>query len=116
MEFEGNMSKNCLQEILESAGYSVQSYSGRGMYGKNCLGVDVSNLGKLFADVLKELDLLGENGGGELEDDSQAAAIEDLATAFEEMRTDSLGRGMIVYFPEIDFDGGDEEEADDDSE
>lgn len=85
-----------LQGILESTVDGVQSYSGRGMYGRSCLGVETDDLGDLFAAVLEEL---------EGEEDTQ-----DVQLAFKSMRTDSMGRGTIVYFPAIPFVGDDDEE------
>lgn len=82
--------KHKLQEILERNGVEgVQSYSGRGMYGKTCLGVSVDSLGAFFATVLKCV-----RG----EDDTQA-----IQKAFAGMATDSMGRGVVVYFPSVHF-------------
>lgn len=85
--------KTRLQEIFEENGENVRSYSGRGMYGKRCLGVALTEgacLGGLFASVLGCLN----------EDDLSDIC---LLEAFEDMQVDSLGKGSIVYFPRIDF-------------
>lgn len=87
--------KSRLQDVLESTIDGVRSYSGRGMYGRSCLGVETDDLGDLFAAVLEEL---------EGEEDTQ-----DVQPAFKSMRTDSMGRGTIVYFPSVPFVGDDDE-------
>mgnify|MGYP001580644674 CR=1 FL=1 len=82
------MSKRTLQEILTDAGHEPSAYSGRGMCGETCLSVTADNLGALFADVLEILD---------------AEENEIAAHAFRGMRTDSLGRSTVVYFPRVAF-------------
>lgn len=91
----GKPKKSRLQDILESTVDGVRSYSGRGMYGRSCLGVETDDLGDLFAAVLEEL---------EGEEDTQ-----DVQLAFKSMRTDALGRGTIVYFPAVAYDDDDDE-------
>ena len=58
--------------IIENAGYEPRSYSGRGMYGKYCLGVD-----------LPEISGLVRLGGVPLP------------------TTDSMGKGIIAYWPRV---------------
>ena len=65
---------------LESAGYTWRRYSGRGMYGKECVGVTLSDDGELFD--------LGRTVG----------AIEAECNPGH-VRTDNMGRGIIVYWP-----------------
>jgi hypothetical protein len=66
-----------LIELLEnSLGLRPRSYSGRGMMGKECVGVSIHHL--------DELDGLHWEG----------------------KRTDSLGRGLIVYWPSMPWPAG----------
>ena len=81
-----DMSK--LQEILEMGEHEPRSYSGRAMYGRSCLGVECSDVGELFAEVLESAD----------EDD-----LRELAETFRTMRTDSMGLDIIVYFPGTEY-------------
>jgi hypothetical protein len=79
------------QQILEAAGYETSAYSGRGMQGRECLGVDLPagadrDLGRMLAEVI------GAMGPGE---------NDIVAGAFRRMRTDALGCGSVVYFPGI---------------
>lgn len=97
---------NKIAQILEDEGsYSIRSYSGRGMYGKSCIGFDVGNT----SDMLKIILILAANTDEE--------GIEDwLFDLAENARTDSMGMGQIIYFPKYppatNIEDDDEEEDD----
>lgn len=78
------------QFVSENTQYSLyEGYSGRGMFGKKCLGVVVRS-GDLFMDFLIELTkYLDEQG------------IEDMDCELESASYDDLGKDTIVYFPRI---------------
>jgi hypothetical protein len=101
------------QEIIEDAGYSPRSYSGRGMYGKECLGAELtsqSKIGRFISDVLNHIDI-GE-------EDAPDDELQVVAEAFRSMQWDSLGLGMIVYFEWVEYkdEYGDEDDYDDDDD
>lgn len=83
-----------LLEMIEVAPEHDQSirlqYSGRGMYGITCIGISGNNPMAFFIDCAKEL--------LERSSDPAETALEyfDLLS---EHRTDSMGRGTILYFP-----------------
>lgn len=82
----------------------VRDYSGRGMYGKRCLAIEVArgNVLELAADLMEEVH----------EDNIQA-----LADVFRNARTDSLGLDEIVYFPEVEWQAEwDEDNSEDDED
>lgn len=83
-------------------------YSGRGMYGKQCVGVDIDRLSDL---VLAFVVVAGRAGYND--DDKDIEAIADLAKGF---LTDTMGRGMIVYWPNVAWEGGNEEPSDTDED
>jgi hypothetical protein len=85
-----------LQEMFEDAGLRCRSYSGRGMYGERCLGVESENVGELLCAVAV---------GG-------AAAVEHAHT-LSKAHQDSMGRGMIIYFPDVPFVGAERDDSDD---
>jgi hypothetical protein len=58
---------------IQSAGFEARAYSGRGMYGKYCVGCDVG------------------------EYDELPYALTSVAG----YHTDSMGRGTILYWPHI---------------
>ena len=91
------MEKHSLQEILDDNNYNTRAYSGRGMYGRACLGVAVDNVGRLLSGIVHEVN-----------DDNR----EEIAEAFRGMAMDSLGLGTIVYFPEVTYVSDDDYEQD----
>lgn len=96
-----------LRDLIEEAGYETRSYSGRCMYGATCLGVELEDrLGDFFASLLDAIANLQE------EDRDEAL---DLAHEFRSMKTDSMGRGMIVYFESVPY-VADADVEDDDEE
>lgn len=86
-----------IQQILEAAGYETSAYSGRSMYGEECLSVTVERSPfKLFSDVL---DVLSEENDVDVINEEIGA----VSKAFKEAREDSLGRSTVVHFPRIAF-------------
>ena len=72
-----------LIDAAHEAEVRMHAYSGRGMFGARCLGVEVNNFGQAAEFFV-------------------ALAQEDTDLAWRlsrSLRTDDLGRGMIVYFP-----------------
>lgn len=68
-----------LEDVMYSSGnveFTMRSYSGRGMYGKSCVGIVVSDLSEVFK--------LGQ----ELSE-----------YHFPTLKSDSMGLDMIVYWP-----------------
>lgn len=80
---------NKIQEILENSGFDVRSYSGRAMYGKSCLGVEVDNLGEFISILLESV---------QGEEDTR-----DLQEAFLNLKQDQMGHGIVLYFPDVEF-------------
>lgn len=78
------------QKWLEENCYETRAYSGRGMYGKECLAVTVSDVSAMWtmAMMLQE-DLIED---------------EDLDfTGPFPPRYDSMGLGVILYWPSIPY-------------
>lgn len=46
------MKQKEIKELFESAGYEPGSYSGRGMYDRNCFGVLVEDPGSVIPDII----------------------------------------------------------------
>lgn len=85
-----NELQKALIEADETIGNGVakpyDGYSGRGMYGKETAGVVVNDLSDLLVLVAQAaVDLPGDFGP------------EDFVEEVSRLRTDSLGRQMIVY-------------------
>lgn len=90
-----------LINAISDAGYEPRSYSGRGMYGRSCVGVDVdrgTSAFSLAAQIIASSD-----------DPAQMAdSLSDLR-----VNEDSMGLGGIVYFPNVPWVEEDEDDEED---
>jgi hypothetical protein len=92
-------------ELLEELANEVQgearaSYSGRGMYGRSCVGIVIDSESDLLA--------LGVAISELVED------YEDKQTLVNSVKTDSMGRGLIAYWTGVTCeDAPDEDEEED---
>jgi hypothetical protein len=96
-------------EFLRAESFAIRSYSGRAMFGKNCVGLvvgpdrNITSESDFFATILEQL-----NSGTYSEDEIYDMTPE-IARAIRGMRTDGMGRDdIILYFPRIEWDGGEE--------
>lgn len=80
-----------LIKTITRADFTVRSYSGRGMYGTQCLGFEVDEYVSLLQVAADLIDSVSEDN------------MEALAQVLRESRTDSMGRGQIVYFPHVEW-------------
>ena len=87
------MDSERLVEILEGAGAEVRSYSGRGMYGAQCVAFTVEAEQSLLG-VVAEVVAANAETGLEFE----------IARLFKAAKIDSMGLGTIVYFPSVKWD------------
>jgi hypothetical protein len=77
------MDSQQIVEALENAGYEPHAYSGRGMYGRQCVAVDVEYLGDGFA--------LGFALGA---DHQASPGTPD---------SDAMGKGFVLYWPNLEW-------------
>lgn len=78
------------QFVSENTQYSLyEGYSGRGMFGKKCLGVVIRSGDSFMAFLIALTKYLDEQG------------IEDMDCELESASYDDLGKDTIVYFPRI---------------
>jgi hypothetical protein len=68
-----------LQKKLEAAGIKTRSYSGRGMFGAECLAATAKRVEDVYAVIP--------------------------ASAIRGARTDSMGFDVVVYWPGVAFGG-----------
>jgi hypothetical protein len=90
-------------DAIRDAGYAVRKYSGRFMYGECCVGLIVPRDDSPFSAgvaVSRELNAV--------------AALNDVAFALPDSRTDSMGLDAIVYFPSMAWPDGVDDDDDDD--
>ena len=103
-----------VKALREHLNYEPRSYSGRGMFGKKCLGVVCNNPTNV---VLELISFFAENVSGQ----SAKETCEDVVELCEMLRgssQDSMGHDTIIYWPNIEWkDEWDEfEGSDDDSD
>lgn len=92
------MDFNTLIEIIEEAGYTPYSYSGRGMYGDRCVGFTTD--GPLLATIATIINEVAYIHGHETED-----KIFEFAAVLKYAATDNMGLSTVVYFPRVTWEG-----------
>lgn len=97
-----------LQEIVEDAGFETQSYSGRGMYGKKCLSFNLES-GENEFDVFLSI---SESIQSYVESHDDGLELEDITPHFMGAKSDSMGLGIVIYFPEIEWEEIEDQEED----
>ncbi len=80
-----------LIELCDNADIAYRTYSGRGMYGKQCFAVESDN-GP--SDVILEIIHAAVQS-----DDFSKSELIDLLETLGDARTDSMGLGIVVYWP-----------------
>ena len=100
------------KEAIEDAGYQTRSYSGRGMYGSFCLGFETSRYQSPIQATAEIIGNLAETC--QFDDDLE---LSDFLEFFGDVKEDSMGLGMIIYFPYISWrEDWNEEESEEDDE
>jgi hypothetical protein len=91
-----------LQRLIEFLEYKTTAYSGRFMYGEECLGVkNIKEPQDFLKELLFEIDLWNERCLPEF----------TINLDTKDYRVDTLGKHYIVYFPYIEYvDSGEDED------
>lgn len=76
----------------------IYPYSGRFMFGKDCIGIndDSGNIAKVITDVIANYLSYHDIGSNSFE-------AEKLYGITSRARWDSMGRGIVVYFPDVNW-------------
>ncbi len=90
-----------LIQAIRDAGYDARSYSGRGMFGKSCVGIDVGQYVSGFE--------VGVKVANEYDGPPQ-----DLAGL--SVSEDGMGLGSIIYFSRVEWPADVPQRADDEDE
>lgn len=80
-----NLTTKQLTDFIKSSGGEWRPYSGRGMCGEMCVGINTDDVLALVADMMTTC--------------SDISQVEALALAIGSARIDTLGRGQVLYFP-----------------
>lgn len=82
-----------LFDALGSQGLDPREYSGRGMYGRQCIAFDCDMVPEGYADLIEALS----------RSLMEVASTEDIAELIRFSRYDTCGLGMIIYFPRLEW-------------
>jgi len=108
---------NQFKEILENAGREVYAYSGRAMYGTKCLAFDLDGsipqeMAQLSTDIMNYCyDNLSRDSAEELINE-----METFLDIIAEAKTDDMGLGTVIYFPNMTWNENLDEESDEELE
>ncbi len=83
--------KNVVQFLIDSLTGNCIVYSGRGMMGKQCLGVVYDSTREFIEDIIS----FGESG--------DLSEVEGLSKALSNYQQDNLGYRTVIYFPRLDL-------------
>lgn len=101
-----------LKEWASAIDMRPYSYSGRGMFGKRCVGITVEQYGEINSAFSLQHALIKEALNGVMdgiteEDGDYQSAANDLLDAMDEVvkgiRTDNMGHDTVVYFTTIEW-------------
>jgi len=94
-----------LKELIEWMDLRPRSYSGRGMYGNECMGCSPDSSESTFAAEMIEsaIDKFG----------SDSVEVEKTIELMKRTSTDSLGLGWVCYWPGVKWEGPTEDEFED---
>jgi hypothetical protein len=96
------MTAEKLLELLDDAGLNTRQYSGRGMSGKHCPAFKVESDTEILTAGFDISQALREQNAG-APSVHEYEATEDVQTLLSTATTDSMGKGIIVYFPRYTF-------------
>lgn len=94
-----------IRKAADLCGIELRPYSGRGMYGTRCIGLDCDN------PVSATIDLVDA-----LINTVDASDLDECIDALRGAKTDSMGRGSIVYWPKLEWVESEDSDVDQDSE
>jgi hypothetical protein len=105
------MEAETLIDLIDKAGYEARSYSGRGMYGRRCIGVEIERNMSAFRLAAQ---LISEFIAGSDDMDDIHSIVEEFA--YLKVSEDSMGRGSIIYFEDVEWPEGRKDSDDEDDE
>ena len=102
------MEMKLLKTLIEAAGYEAYSYSGRGMFGRQCVGLTCSDVNTAIADLFEAC------MGQDMEEDALAdehvksvsQVMEEHSALCDALRSsaqDSMGLDKVLYFKSVEW-------------
>lgn len=84
-----------------------RKYSGRGMFGKQCLGVIVDNSHSALVSICQ---YIVEHYSRDCDSQKLVAIVYDLFEALKDTCTDNMARQIIMYWPDVLFEEDEDNE------
>ena len=97
------MELKLLKALIEEAGYEAYSYSGRGMFGRKCVGLTCPDVNTAIADLFEAVfDADVEDVANEEEEyEARMSAHNALCEAIRKSASDSMGYDKVLYFKSV---------------
>ena len=97
------MELKLLKALIEAAGYEAYPYSGRGMLGRQCVGLTCSDVNTAIADLFEAVfDVDVEDVANEQEEyDARMSVHSALCDALRSSAQDSMGYNRVLYFKSV---------------
>lgn len=94
-----------LKALIEAAGYEAYSYSGRGMFGRKCVGLTCPDVNTAIADLFEAVfDADVEDVANEEEEyEARMSAHNALCEAIRKSAQDSMGFDRVLYFKSVEW-------------
>lgn len=99
-------------ELMEDAGLEPRNYSGRAMYGKQCVALEADRGVSAVTPVVELLQTAAEYWLNEPTDEDERdrgwKKFLELCAALKGAREDAMGLGGVVYWPHLAWPGSHE--------
>lgn len=100
------MELKLLKTLIEAAGYEAYSYSGRGMFGRKCVGLTCPDVNTAIADLFEALitsDDIRDVRESSLADITLLDKVQDFCEAIRKSASDSMGLDKVLYFKSVEW-------------
>ena len=99
------MELKLLKALIEAAGYEPYSYSGRGMFGRKCVGLTCPDVNTAIADLFEAVfDADVEDVANEEEEyEARMSAHNALCEVIRKSASDSMGYDKVLYFKSVEW-------------
>jgi hypothetical protein len=103
MRLTSEMIREAAEGIDSAVQIKFRSYSGRGMYGKECPAVVVSNPGDLVKFGMSLAYVVAQSGDEFMVEGGEVDLIDDAISEFNTPATDGMAGEIVAYWPFVPF-------------
>ena len=102
------METSVLVNLIQTAGYEAYSYSGRGMMGRQCVGLTCSDVNTAIADLFEACmsQDMEEDALADEHVKSVSQVMEEHSALCDALRSsaqDSMGMDKVLYFKSVEW-------------